>query len=125
MSQCSTARPSKRSSHDLRVLPQHARASSRNDTASPRPREARSQQITQLREHAIGARGVRLHERRNRIQRIEEEVRTQLRLQLCELRFGERLLHARACARDVLAPFAEREQAEHQPEPQAVEQGTP
>ena len=48
-----------------------------------------SQQIAQPHQHAIGRRDVLVHQRRDRVQRVEEEVRMQLLLQRLQLRFDE------------------------------------
>ena len=48
-----------------------------------------AQQIAQLRDHVVGGIDVAVHQRRNRVERVEEEMRLQLPLQRLQLRFDE------------------------------------
>ena len=66
--------------------------SSRSEVDVWSPGAARAQQVGELRQQPVGARHVDLHQRRDRVQGIEEEMRAQLRLELGELRFGKGLL---------------------------------
>src|ERR1700730_7626456 len=61
----------------------------------PRCVQSKPQQIAQLREHDIGGLHVFVHYRRNRIQRVEEKMRLQLKTQILQLRFGKLRLQVR------------------------------
>ena len=70
----------------------------------PRRRlERQPQQIAQLHEHAFGSGHIAVHQRRDRVQRVEEEVRVQLMLQRLELRFDEPRLELRLAQRALLS----------------------
>ena len=70
----------------------------------PRRRlERQPQQIAQLREHAFGSGHIAVHQRRDRVQRVEEKVRVQLMLQRLELRFDEPRLELRLAQRALLS----------------------
>ena len=106
--------------HDLRVQLQHADFLAQRRDLLVAPLQRRAQQIGQARQQPIGPRHVDLHQRRDRIQGIEEEMRAQLRLELGELRFGQRLLQ-RQQALALLLRLGERVEAEDESQPQAEE----
>ena len=58
--------------------------------------ERQPQQIAEPREHGVGGVDVAVHQRRDRVQRVEQEVRVQLPLQRLQLRFGEARLSCAA-----------------------------
>ena len=58
--------------------------------------ERQAQQVAQLRQHLVGGVDVAVHQRRDRVQRVEEEVRVELPLQRFELRLGEPGLQLRS-----------------------------
>ena len=73
------------------------------------------------RQQPIGALHVHLHERRNGVERIEQEMRLELRLELRELRFGQVLLQ-REQLLALLSPARKTLEPENDAEPQPGEQ---
>ena len=83
---------------DVEVLLQEVALFLQRDDGLAAAIEGDAQQIAQAADHAIGRLGIAVHERRDRVQRVEEEVRVQLRLQrlqprLDDLRFELRRAH--------------------------------
>ena len=61
-----------------------------------------AEQIAQRRDHRVGAAHVLVHQRRDRVQRVEQEVRLQLHAQHLQLRLREPRLELRRAQRAVL-----------------------
>ena len=66
---------------DLEVLLQELQLLLQRDARRARAVERQAEQIAQAADHAIGAVGIGVHERRDRVQRVEEKVRLQLGLE--------------------------------------------
>ena len=64
-----------------------------------------AQQVAQLRDHVVGGIDVAVHQRRDRVERVEQEVRLQLPLQRLELRFDQMRFEL-AFAQRAIARFA-------------------
>ena len=82
---------------DLEVLLQELQLLLQRDAGRAGAIERQAQQIAQAADHAIGGVGIRVHERRDRVQRVEQEMRLQLGLEraqprLDQTRFELRLL---------------------------------
>ena len=95
---------------DLQILLQELELLLQRDARRAAAVERQSQQIAQAADHPVGRVRVGVDQRRDRVQRVEQEMRVQFRLErlqprLRQLRFELRLLH---CARLRLAVVAER-----------------
>ena len=64
-------------------------------TCVPTLVERQAQQVAQPRQHGVGGLDVAVHQRRDGVERVEQEVRVQLALQRLQLRFGEPRLELR------------------------------
>ena len=64
--------------------------------------ERQAQQVAQPRQHGVGGVDVAVHQRRDRVQRVEEEMRVQLPLQRLQPRLGEPGLQLRRRERALL-----------------------
>ena len=63
--------------------------------------ERQAQQVAEPHQRAVGGLDVPVHQRRDRVQRVEEEVRVQLLLQRRELRLDQPRLELRGAQRAV------------------------
>jgi hypothetical protein len=95
------------------------RISSRSEVISFAPLQRGTQQIGQARQQPIGPRHVNLHQCRDRVQRVEEEVRAQLRLEMCKLCLGQRFLQCEQTL-PLLLRLGKGVEAEDQPHPQPI-----
>ena len=86
----------------LRVQLQQLRFLAQRSRLARAHREAGAQQVGEPRQQPVRALHVGLHQRRDGVQRIEQEVRLQLRLELRELRLGQVLLHRSRRSRSLL-----------------------
>jgi len=111
--------------HDVEIELQQLQLARQRDLLLARPLERHAQQFAQTRDHATHAARVALHERRHRVQRVEQEVRVQLRtqhreprlrelrLQLCRLRGQPNgLVVPRSISREDVARDTRREHCE-------------
>jgi hypothetical protein len=102
--------------HDLEIAPQEDDFLRQGHLGRVRPFERGTQELGQARDHAPHAFRVALHQRRDRVQRVEEKVRVHLRAQRRETRVGQlrlqvrgvglqarRFLAARAITQEVVA----------------------
>ena len=64
--------------------------------------ERQPQQVAEPRQHRVGGVDVAVHQRRDRVERVEQEVRVQLPLQRLQLRFGQAGLQLRGGERALL-----------------------
>ncbi len=87
--------------HDLEVALQEVELRLERHFLRADVLERHAEQIAQRRDHRIGAADVLVHERRDRVQRVEEEVRLQLHAQHVELRLRETRLELRRAERAV------------------------
>ena len=107
--------------HDVRVQLQQLQFLAQRSHVARARLQARAQQVGESRQQPIGALHVDLHERRDGVERVEQEVRLQLRLELRELRFGQVLLQ-RQQPLALLPPAREAREPEDDAEPQPREQ---
>ena len=75
--------------HQIQIQMRDLQFIGERDFVRARGAQRQAQQIAELREHHVGGFHVFIHHRRNRVQRIEEEMRLELEAQIFELRFGE------------------------------------
>jgi hypothetical protein len=75
--------------HDLEVSPKQVELLAERDLLFRRALDGVSEELAQSRDHAPHAARVAFHQRRDRVQRIEEKVRVELHAQGVEPRFGE------------------------------------
>src|ERR1700683_856570 len=79
--------------HDVRVQTQQIQFLLQWNGTRLSGAKTRSQEIAEPRQDTISAHNVDLHERGDRVECIEQEMRPELRLKLGELRLHQSLLH--------------------------------
>ena len=82
---------------NLQVLFQEVEFLLQRNFLRPDALERQPEQVAELREHRIGRFSIAVHQRRDRMQRVEEEVRVQLALERLQARLREPRLELRGC----------------------------
>ena len=87
---------------DLQVLGQELEVVAERHLLRAAAVERHPEQVAQPHQHAVGGVHVPVHERRDAVQGVEEEVRVELSLQRLQLRFGKPRLELRGAEGAVL-----------------------
>ena len=98
-----TRRSAKRVCSICKILCEEVELRLERDLLLPDVLERQAQEVAQPHQRPIGRLDVAMHQRRDRVQRVEEEVRVQLLLQRLELRLDEPGLELRRAQRAILA----------------------
>src|SRR6185436_7938604 len=74
---------------DLEILAEEVELVLQRDVLRADAIERQAQQIAESLEHRISGFGIAMHQRRDRVQRVEQKVRMQLTLQCLQVGFGK------------------------------------